>query len=114
MVQDTWQFMSCKLISQQVWQHNSRDDLELSIYVLLWVTLMYLTCSNVSQVTLFMKGVLNPQYHENRGGLNKADFLQGRTFLEAVDFPNQHNPHNLIDQLARNLALIHKKFSKSC
>lgn len=99
-VQGTWQFMSSKLISQPIWQHDFRDDLESSIYVLLWVTLMYSSCSDAGHVVPFMEGVLDPQPHGTRGGLGKADFLQGRSFLRQVDFPNRPTLHTLLDRMA--------------
>ena len=92
--------MSSKLISQQNWQHNFRDDLESSIYVLLWVTLMYSECSDQEHVAPFMEGVLDPQPHCKGGGLGKADFLQGKSFLKQVSFPNRPTLHNLVDKLA--------------
>ena len=97
--------MSSKLISQKIWQHDFRDDLESSIYVLLWVTLMYSSCSDVGQVALFMEGVLDPQPHETGSGLGKADCLQGRSFLKQVNFPNRPNLHELIDKLAQLFAV---------
>ena len=34
------------------------------------------------------------------GGLSKADFLQGKSFLKQVSFPNRPALHNLVDKLA--------------
>ena len=59
----------------------------------------------MGQVALFMEGVLDPQPHETGGGLGKADFLQGRSFLKQVNFPNRPNLHELIDKLAQLFAV---------
>ena len=39
--QGTWQFMSANLMSQPDVLHDFRDDLESSLYTLLWTTVMY-------------------------------------------------------------------------
>lgn len=106
--------MSSKLISHKIWQHDFRDDLESSVYVLLWVTLMYSSCSDAEHVVPFMKGVLDPQPHKSRGGFGKADFLQGRSFLKQVNFPNRSALHNLIDQLAQLFAVRYEEPPDSC
>jgi hypothetical protein len=101
--------MSSKLISQQNWQQDFRDDLESSIYVLLWVTLMYSGCSDQEHVAPFMEGVLDPQPHCGGGGLGKADFLQGKSFLKQVSFPNRPALHGLIDHLAGLFAVRYER-----
>ena len=100
--------MSSKLISQQNWQHDFRDDLKSSIYVLLWVTLMYSGCSDQEHVAPFMEGALDPQPHCKGGGLGKADFLQGKLFLKQVSFPNWPTLHNLVDKLASLFAVCYE------
>jgi hypothetical protein len=56
-------------------EHDLHDDLESSIYVLLWTALMFLECSDKSQVPSFMEHVIDPQPHGNIGGFRKVDFL---------------------------------------
>ena len=93
--------MSCKLISETVWQHDFRDDLESSIYILLWVMLMYSTCSRPDQVVPFLETVLDPQLHTaKQGGYTKADFLRGRMFLEEVQFIRRPAFNKLLRDLA--------------
>ncbi|KIM82818.1 hypothetical protein PILCRDRAFT_70281, partial [Piloderma croceum F 1598] len=41
----TWQFMSAKLIGNLGGRHDLQDDLESSLYVLLWTALMFSECS---------------------------------------------------------------------
>jgi hypothetical protein len=82
--------MSSKLISDPNWQHDFKDDLKSSIYVLLWVMLMYSMCFNAAQVVPFMDGVLDPQaYLKGSGGFAKLDFLCGQLFLTSVKFPGR-------------------------
>jgi hypothetical protein len=79
--QGTWQFMSSRLINQPGVQHDFRDDLESSLYVLLWVVLMYSEVSDRDQVPLFLASVLDPQSYNNKGSFAKEDFLKGQSFL---------------------------------
>jgi hypothetical protein len=65
-----------------------KDDLESSIYVLLWMTLMNSECSNRSHVASFLALVLDPQPHGSSDGGIRADFLQGMSFLKSVKFPD--------------------------
>ena len=75
--------MSANLISQMNGKHTThtlQDDLESSIYVLMWMTLMYSETSDKSQVPSFLSGVLNPTPYGVTGGFSKADFLKAQTF----------------------------------
>jgi hypothetical protein len=107
--QGTWQFMSAGLISGSSNLHDFRDDLESSIYVLLWTTLMYSEVSNRDVVPTFLSGVLDPQPYGNNGGFGKADFLKGRTFLSNVQFPGRPLLHTLIDRLAQLFSVRYDK-----
>ncbi len=80
--------------------HDFKDDIESSIYVVLWMTLMYSECSNPTQVPSFLEGVLDPQPHHRVGGFGKADFLKGRTFMDEVQFPGRPALHRLIRDMA--------------
>jgi hypothetical protein len=114
-LEGTWQFMSAKLVSNMGGQHDFKDDLESSLYVLLWVTLVYSECSNSEQVPSFLAGVLDPRPHgPNRsGGFAKADFLKGRTFLSEVNFPNRPTLLNLIKQLTVMFAITYETAPES-
>jgi hypothetical protein len=58
--QGTWQFISAELICEGA-QHDFRDDLESSVYVLLWMVLMYSAISDKALALLTLRGILNPQ-----------------------------------------------------
>jgi hypothetical protein len=85
--------------------HNFKDDLESSVYVLLWVALMYSEPSERDLVAAFLMNVLDPQPSGTTGGSSKADFLQARTFLKQIQFPGRPELHRLIDQLAQLFAV---------
>ena len=80
--------MSAGLISQKSVQHDFRDDLESSIYILLWMTLMFSEVSNNAIVPTFLSNVLDPRPYSNNGSHGKMDFLCGRTFLSNIEFPD--------------------------
>jgi len=103
--------MSGKLVGLMSEQHDFRDDLESSLYVLLWLTLVYSECSNGEQVPSFLAGVLDPQPHAPKSpdrktsGFAKPDFLKGRTFLTEVTFPGRPALHSLFRHLTRLFAI---------
>src|SRR5258708_36045341 len=66
--------------------HDSRDDLGPSIYVLLWVTVVYSETSFRDQVAAFLASLLDPQPCGTMGGYDKVNFLQGKTFLKKSPF----------------------------
>lgn len=92
--------MSSKLVTGLYGVHNFQDDLESTIYVLLWMVLMYSETSDGDRVPTFLSGVLDPEPHMNNAGFGKADFLKARTFLQVVTFPQRPALHRLINQLA--------------
>ena len=106
--QGTWQFMSAGLISGKT-QHDFRDDLESSIYVLLWTTLMYSVIPEESLVLSTLRGVLDPQPYENLGGVAKQDYLRGGAFLDKVQFPDWPKLHELMSRLRRLFAVHYEK-----
>jgi len=105
----TWQFMSAGLVSGIYDQHDFKDDLESSVYVLLWVTLMYSEVSDRDEVPTFLSAVLDPRPCGPRGGYGKEGFLVGRAFLNHVTFPHRPALHTLIDQLAQLFAVRYEK-----
>ena len=92
--------MSARLIAHMVGSHDFRDDLESSIYVLLWVGLVYSECSDRAQVPSFLSSVLDPQPHGSIGGYGKANFLKGKTFLTQVKFSCRPAFDTLLNRLA--------------
>jgi len=101
--------MSGKLVSKMDGLHDIQDDLESSIYVLLWMTLMYSKCSNPKQVPSFLEGVLDPKPHGGTGVYSKPDFLKGRTFLSQIEFTGRSALHCLIDQLCYLFAVRYEQ-----
>lgn len=104
--------MSANLISQMNGKHTThtlQDDLESSIYVLMWMTLMYSETSDKSQVPSFLSGVLDPTPYGVTGGFSKADFLKARTFLQRVALPGRPALHRLIIQLAELFAVRYEE-----
>lgn len=89
--------------------HTLQDDLESSVYVLMWMTLMYSETSDKSQVPSFLSGVLDPKPYGPTGGFSKADFLQARTFLQRVTFPGRLALHRLVTQLAELFAVRYER-----
>jgi hypothetical protein len=81
--------------------HGFLDDLESSLYVLLWTTMMYSDIPDKDHVDLFLKRVLDPQPRNDKGGFGKTDFLLGQTFLGKVKFPERPRLHKLICELAQ-------------
>jgi hypothetical protein len=59
--QGTWQFMSAALVKNNDAPHTFVDDLELVLYVIIWLVLMYSPNSMaVEQRTAFVQGVVIP------------------------------------------------------
>lgn len=96
--QGTWQFMSANLMKQGV--HTFLDDLESSLYVVLWVTLIYSEVSDRDQALTVLVNTLDPQIINNNPGYAKEDFLSGRSLLRYIQFPGRPALHNLLKNLA--------------
>ena len=84
----TWQFMSAALVSAMFtpMTHMFVDNMESSLWVLMWIFLMYSLCSNNDQAVLFFDNTLEPRTRNRQGGYNKADWLNGGTFSNEVCF----------------------------
>ena len=98
----TWQFMSAALVSAMFkpMTHTFVDDIESSLWVLMWIFLMYSSCSNKDQAILFLDNTLEPQTQNRQGGYNKADWLKGGTFSNKVFFDGWPALDGLVKQLA--------------
>lgn len=101
-LQGTWQFMSASLVSGNQTQ-DYRDDLESSLYTLLWVAVMYLKCPDPPRVSALLNNIFEPH-----PGIKvtdaKADFLKGRSFLAKKRFPRPHVLLRLVTNLAKLFA----------
>lgn len=92
--------MSAALISRNGIQHKLCDDLESSIYVLLWIALTFSEVSHPAQASMFLKSVLDSQPCGQHGDYSKPHFLVARLFLAEVKFLNRPLLDKLIYQLA--------------
>ena len=102
--------MSGKLIALNE-IHNFNDDLESTLYIMLWVALMFLECSDSTKVAGFVAIVLDPQLkdHITPTYTGKPDFLIGRAFLEQVKFPQRHHLNILLCNLAMLFLVRYEK-----
>ena len=105
-LQGTWQFMLAALIAHifTPTTHDFRDDLESSLWVLMWLFLMYSLCMNKDQVVLFFDSTLDPQVKGQMGGYNKADWLKGSMFTMKVSFEGRPVLDKLTQQLGHLFA----------
>ena len=94
--------MSARLISNLEGEHDLQDDLESSIYVLLWTALKFSECSGSNYVESFMAHVINPQPYRWNGGFRKVNFLQTRNYLHQIKFLQ----HPLLDMFITELAVL--------
>jgi hypothetical protein len=92
--------MSANLVHNPHAQHGFKDDLESSLYILLWVILMYSTVSDPTLVPDFMASVLDAKPYRGVGGLSKHGLLKGQEFLDDVEFPGRPALHELVRGLA--------------
>jgi hypothetical protein len=104
--------MSDALINNPNAQHSFVDDLESTVYILMWMTLMYSSINEPAQARLFLSNTLDPQPFEGKGGHAKSDFLKGRTLLSKYKFPGRDALHNLIDRLADMLSVRYSTLSE--
>ena len=92
--------MSARLIGDLKGQHDIHDDLESSIYVLLWMVLMFLECSGSKYIASFMAHVINLQPYGWNGGLGKIDFLQTQNYWCFFKFSQRPRLDTLLTELA--------------
>jgi hypothetical protein len=97
--------MSGNLIAMEG-PHTFKDDLESTVYILLWVALMYSKCSDSQKVTGFIGFVLDGQPRNDSGTYTgKTEFLRGQSFLDSVKFPGRPRFDALLAQLATLFAV---------
>jgi hypothetical protein len=92
--------MSGKLISVKNHVHDFTDDLESTIYILLWVALTYSKCSDRTKVAGFFKTVLNPEPDDDSTYTGKPGFLRAPQILEDVKFVDRPHLDKLLNQLS--------------
>jgi len=100
--------MSTRLVSHKKDQHDFQDDLESTLWVLLWMTLMFSQVSNLDVMPTFLSNVLNPRPYLNNSGTGKMEFLIGHRFLSMVQFLEQNKLHKLISNLTFLFAVLYE------
>lgn len=95
--------MSGKLISGKPHVHDFRDDLESTLYILLWVALVFSKVDTTENVSGFLSIVLDP-YRNILNYTTKPDFLTGRRFFKDFKFANRP----CLDTLLLDLAHLFK------
>ncbi|KAG2103653.1 hypothetical protein BD769DRAFT_1676364 [Suillus cothurnatus] len=102
----TWQFMSAHLVENRDNKHDVEDDLESSLYVVLWVALLctetYLTIPTRS---LLIKQVFEVDELEGVGSSSKSAVLNSRTQFGVDVFVNRKPLDRLVLALAELFAL---------
>ena len=100
--------MSAGLVSHKKDRHDFQDDLESTLWVLLWMTLMFSQVSNPDVMPTFLSNILNPWPYLNNGGTGKMEFLIGCRFLSMVQFPERNELHKLISNLTFLFAVLYE------
>ena len=75
-----------------------QDDLESTLYVILWMAIIYSPCNHTYAVPGFLH--FDPQIEAQGCCYNKVDFLEAKSFLKRTKFVGQL----VFDQLAYELA----------
>ncbi|KAG2095105.1 uncharacterized protein F5147DRAFT_778800 [Suillus discolor] len=102
----TWQFMSAHLVENEDTTHDVEDDLESSLYVILWVALLWTkTYLTVPARSLLMKQVFEVDELEGVGSSTKSAFLNSRTQLRGDVFIDRKPLDRLILALTELFAL---------
>ncbi|KIM86108.1 hypothetical protein PILCRDRAFT_5177 [Piloderma croceum F 1598] len=93
--------MSAALVKTREAPHTFVDDLELILYVILWLSLMYLISSmDALTFTAFIQSVIDTKQYGGTGGTAKADFLKGHSMMNDVTFKDQPQLKKLLEDLA--------------
>ncbi|KAG1788509.1 hypothetical protein EV424DRAFT_1550633 [Suillus variegatus] len=102
----TWQFMSAHLVQHKDAKHDVEDDIESSLYVVLWIALMYtMTHLTIPARTLLVKDVFEVDELEGVGSSTKSGFLTSRMHFSKDVFVNRKPLDRLIVALAELFAL---------
>jgi len=100
--------MSTRLVSHKKDRHDFQDDLESTLWVLLWMTLMFSQVSNPDVMPIFLSNVLNPRPYLNNSGTGKMEFLIRHRFLSMVQFPERNELYKLISNLTFLFAILYE------
>ncbi|KAG1767305.1 hypothetical protein EV702DRAFT_1050408 [Suillus placidus] len=98
----TWQFMSAHLVKNIKAVHAVEDDLESSLYVVLWATLIYKESHmDIVVRTQFIMQVFDADPLVGSGGSSKANFLIARTDFPQDVFVGCKRLDNIVIELAQ-------------
>ena len=75
------------------------DDLESTLYILLWMGIMYSPCRGKDAVSVFINHCLNPLVSLNSNYTRKIDFIMSRTLFSIIRSPNCDGFLILMDNL---------------
>ena len=101
--------MSTALIKDNEASHTFVDDLELILYVILWLVLIYSPSSmDPPDLTTFVQTVLDPAQYKGTGSSCKADFLIGCSALQHLRFDGRPSLQPLLMHLAILFAVRYK------
>ena len=95
--------MSASLVGGNKTQ-DYRDDLESSLYTLLWVTVMYIKCPEPDRVSSLLNNIFEPHPTGAKVTDAKEDFLKGHSFLKKPRFPDRPVLLKLLIKLAKLFA----------
>ncbi|KAG1823059.1 hypothetical protein EV424DRAFT_1538710 [Suillus variegatus] len=98
----TWQFMSAHLVKNSRAIHAVEDDLESSLYVILWTALMYKeSYMDVVDRTQFIMQVFDADPLVGSGGSAKSNWLVARTYFPHDIFVGCKPLDNIVLELAQ-------------
>ncbi|KAG1797469.1 uncharacterized protein HD556DRAFT_1441030 [Suillus plorans] len=98
----TWQFMSAHLVKNSFAVHAVKDDLESSLYVVLWTALKYReSYMSVIDRTQFILQIFDADPLVGTGGSAKSDWLVAGTYFPRDIFVGCKLLNNLVVKLAQ-------------
>ena len=100
--------MSAALVGQLDVSQCLQDDLESSLYVLLWMGIMYSPCNDTKSLAAFLDHCLDPLVQPNTCFTGKADFILGRTLLSNIQFIGCPGLLQLLEELTKLFGACYK------
>ena len=86
--------MSAALVVWLGTEQNLMDDLESTLYVLLWMGIMCSLCRDKEAVSAFINHCLNPIVSPDSGYTGKIDFIMSRNLFPIISSPiTMVSPH---------------------
>ncbi|KAG0697712.1 hypothetical protein DFH29DRAFT_878517 [Suillus ampliporus] len=98
----TWQFMSAHLVKNSTAIHVVEDDLEWSLYIILWTAFMYKeSYMSIVDWTQFIMQVFDADPLVGSGGSTKLDWLVTRTYFLQDIFVSSKPLDNVVLELVQ-------------